>query len=165
MKGGNQYAAHWPLMIEHRLIEKMIKVMKRPAGPHSDRKKPVSSPLIETITDFIRAYADPLSPRQRGRPSFQGARQENNLFRAQEDYRAAVRGPHEGEEAHQNPGRSQPKIQTRGSESSFLSSPIASHALGDLLPKTYRNRGQAFFSAHHGLFHQGRTRTPCSQKE
>ncbi|MBP1737742.1 MAG: hypothetical protein H6Q48_35 [Deltaproteobacteria bacterium] len=46
-----------PLMIEHRLIEKMIKVMKGQldhvqAGNHLD------SSLIETITDFIRAYAD-----------------------------------------------------------------------------------------------------------
>ena len=46
-----------PLMIEHRLIEKMIKVMMHQldlirAGNNVD------SSLIETITDFIRAYAD-----------------------------------------------------------------------------------------------------------
>ncbi|MBS1237970.1 MAG: cation-binding protein, partial [Deltaproteobacteria bacterium] len=46
-----------PLMIEHRLIEKMIKVMKGQLD-HIQTGKPVSSPLIETITDFIRAYAD-----------------------------------------------------------------------------------------------------------
>ena len=46
-----------PLMIEHRLIEKMIKVMKSQLD-RFQAGDPVSSPLIENITDFIRAYAD-----------------------------------------------------------------------------------------------------------
>ena len=46
-----------PLMIEHRLIEKMINVMKGQLD-HIQTGNSVSSPLIETITDFIRAYAD-----------------------------------------------------------------------------------------------------------
>jgi len=46
-----------PLMIEHRLIEKMIKVMKGQMD-HVQAGNLVESSLIETITDFIRAYAD-----------------------------------------------------------------------------------------------------------
>ena len=46
-----------PLMIEHRLIEKMIKVMMHQLD-HVQAGNNVDSSLIETITDFIRAYAD-----------------------------------------------------------------------------------------------------------
>lgn len=46
-----------PMMIEHRLIERMIKVMNR-ALLQAERQKKIDSRLIETATDFIRAYAD-----------------------------------------------------------------------------------------------------------
>jgi hemerythrin-like domain-containing protein len=46
-----------PLMIEHRLIEKMIKVMESKVREMTSSKRP-DSPFIETAVDFIRTYAD-----------------------------------------------------------------------------------------------------------
>jgi len=46
-----------PLMIEHRRIERMIKVMKHALLQAEGRRK-ISPRFIETATDFIRAYAD-----------------------------------------------------------------------------------------------------------
>ena len=46
-----------PLMIEHRLIERMIKLMDK-ALERAEKKKEVNTRFIETATDFIRAYAD-----------------------------------------------------------------------------------------------------------
>jgi hemerythrin-like domain-containing protein len=44
-------------MIEHRLIERMIKLMKEELLRGEEQKK-VNPRFIETVTDFIRAYAD-----------------------------------------------------------------------------------------------------------
>ena len=46
-----------PLMIEHRLIEKMLKAMDREAAKIR-RDKKVDPVLIDTAVDFIRVYAD-----------------------------------------------------------------------------------------------------------
>jgi len=46
-----------PLMIEHRLIERMIEVMKRQLQRWETEGKADSS-FIETAVDFIRTYAD-----------------------------------------------------------------------------------------------------------
>jgi hemerythrin-like domain-containing protein len=46
-----------PLMIEHRLIERMIKAMKQ-ALHHAEKVKEIDPGFIETATDFIRSYAD-----------------------------------------------------------------------------------------------------------
>jgi len=46
-----------PLMIEHRLIERMIKVMRHELLQAEEQKK-IDPRFIETATDFIRAYAD-----------------------------------------------------------------------------------------------------------
>jgi hemerythrin-like domain-containing protein len=46
-----------PMMIEHRLIERMIKVMHR-ALLQAERAKKIDPRFIESATDFIRAYAD-----------------------------------------------------------------------------------------------------------
>jgi hemerythrin-like domain-containing protein len=46
-----------PLMIEHRLIERMIGVMEKEAARIENEKS--ADPLfIETVVDFIRTYAD-----------------------------------------------------------------------------------------------------------
>lgn len=46
-----------PMMIEHRLIERMIKVMNHELLQAEEQKK-INPGFIETATDFIRAYAD-----------------------------------------------------------------------------------------------------------
>jgi len=46
-----------PLMIEHRLIERMIAVMKSELQ-HLEKERKVNSVLIDTAVDFIRTYAD-----------------------------------------------------------------------------------------------------------
>jgi hemerythrin-like domain-containing protein len=46
-----------PLMIEHRLIERMIKVMRQRILQAGERRM-IDPRFIETSTDFIRAYAD-----------------------------------------------------------------------------------------------------------
>jgi hemerythrin-like domain-containing protein len=46
-----------PLMIEHRLIERMIKVMRQKVLQAGERRK-IDPRFIEASTDFIRAYAD-----------------------------------------------------------------------------------------------------------
>ena len=46
-----------PLMIEHRLIERMIKVMKHELLQAEGQQK-IDPRFIETATNFIRAYAD-----------------------------------------------------------------------------------------------------------
>jgi hemerythrin-like domain-containing protein len=46
-----------PLMIEHRLIEKMIELMKHELLQGEEQQK-INPRFIETATDFIRAYAD-----------------------------------------------------------------------------------------------------------
>jgi len=45
------------MMIEHRLIERMIKVMNR-ALLQAEEQRKIDPRFIETATDFIRAYAD-----------------------------------------------------------------------------------------------------------
>jgi hemerythrin-like domain-containing protein len=46
-----------PMMIEHRLIEKMIAVMKK-ALVKAEEEKSVNPVFIEMAVDFIRTYAD-----------------------------------------------------------------------------------------------------------
>ena len=46
-----------PLMIEHRLIERMIEVMRR-ALARSEKTKRINPKFVEVIVDFIRTYAD-----------------------------------------------------------------------------------------------------------
>ncbi len=46
-----------PMMIEHRLIERMIKVMRRELLL-AEKQQKINPRFIETATDFIRAYAD-----------------------------------------------------------------------------------------------------------
>jgi hemerythrin-like domain-containing protein len=46
-----------PLMIEHRLIEKMIKVIKN-ATDRSEQKGTINPEFIDLAVDFIRMYAD-----------------------------------------------------------------------------------------------------------
>ncbi len=46
-----------PLMKEHRLIEKMIKVMESNLASIREEKK-VDPSFIDTVVDFIRTYAD-----------------------------------------------------------------------------------------------------------
>ena len=46
-----------PMMIEHRLIERMIKAMNH-ALLQAEKQKKIDPRFIETATDFIRAYAD-----------------------------------------------------------------------------------------------------------
>jgi hemerythrin-like domain-containing protein len=46
-----------PLMIEHRLIERMIEVMRRELLL-AEKQQKINPRFIETATDFIRAYAD-----------------------------------------------------------------------------------------------------------
>ena len=46
-----------PLMIEHRLIEAMLKAIKRPLG-HVEQTKAIDPYFVDTSVDFIRVYAD-----------------------------------------------------------------------------------------------------------
>jgi hemerythrin-like domain-containing protein len=46
-----------PLMIEHRLIERMIELMKRELQG-TEKEKQVNARFVEAATHFIRAYAD-----------------------------------------------------------------------------------------------------------
>jgi hemerythrin-like domain-containing protein len=46
-----------PLMIEHRLIERMIGVMKKELV-RSEKEKKIEPKFIEMVVDFIRTYAD-----------------------------------------------------------------------------------------------------------
>lgn len=46
-----------PLMIEHRLIERMIALMEKELQ-NAEKEKRVNARFIETATHFIRAYAD-----------------------------------------------------------------------------------------------------------
>jgi hemerythrin-like domain-containing protein len=46
-----------PLMIEHRLIEKMLKVAEQKAIK-MEKQKEMDPVLIDTIVDFIKTYAD-----------------------------------------------------------------------------------------------------------
>jgi len=46
-----------PLMIEHRLIERMIAVMKKELV-RSRKEKKISPKFVEVVVDFIRTYAD-----------------------------------------------------------------------------------------------------------
>ncbi|MFX0069457.1 MAG: hemerythrin domain-containing protein [Candidatus Hodarchaeota archaeon] len=46
-----------PLMIEHRLIERMISLMEEEQQKISERKN-VNPDLIDVVVDFIRTYAD-----------------------------------------------------------------------------------------------------------
>ena len=46
-----------PLMIEHRLIERMIKAMKQ-ALHRAENEKKIDPGFIETAADFIKTYAD-----------------------------------------------------------------------------------------------------------
>ncbi|MFA6448341.1 MAG: hemerythrin domain-containing protein [bacterium] len=48
-----------PLMIEHRLIEKMIALMKSEAAKIGETKR-AGVKLIDTAIDFVRTYADAL---------------------------------------------------------------------------------------------------------
>jgi hemerythrin-like domain-containing protein len=48
-----------PLMIEHRLIEKMIALMKAEVAKIGETKK-ADAKFIDTAVDFIRTYADAL---------------------------------------------------------------------------------------------------------
>lgn len=49
--------ARGPLMIEHRLIERMISFIKN-ALPQIELTNKVNPVLVDTIVDFIRTYAD-----------------------------------------------------------------------------------------------------------
>lgn len=49
--------AVYPLMIEHRLIERMISVLRSELGHISDAKNP-NLVLVDAAVDFIRTYAD-----------------------------------------------------------------------------------------------------------
>ncbi|MDA8162035.1 MAG: hemerythrin domain-containing protein [Desulfobacteraceae bacterium] len=49
--------ARAPLMIEHRLIERMIAVIKQNL-PQIEKEEKIDPIFIDTITDFIRTYAD-----------------------------------------------------------------------------------------------------------
>jgi hemerythrin-like domain-containing protein len=46
-----------PLMIEHRLIEKMIRIAETKAG-QMEKTKEGDPRLVEAVVDFIRTYAD-----------------------------------------------------------------------------------------------------------
>lgn len=46
-----------PLMIEHRLIEKMIEIIKNKI-PEIKKTKKIDPVFIDTVVDFIRIYAD-----------------------------------------------------------------------------------------------------------
>ena len=46
-----------PLMIEHRLIERMIEVMKKELL-RSGKEKKINPKFVEMVVDFIRTYAD-----------------------------------------------------------------------------------------------------------
>ena len=46
-----------PLMIEHRLIERMIKILDRSLRK-MEREKELDLNFIDTLVDFIRTYAD-----------------------------------------------------------------------------------------------------------
>ncbi|MBW1785105.1 MAG: hemerythrin domain-containing protein [Deltaproteobacteria bacterium] len=45
------------LMIEHRLIERMIEIVKQVVS-HIEHEKKVDPVLVDTVVDFIRIYAD-----------------------------------------------------------------------------------------------------------
>ncbi len=46
-----------PLMIEHRLIERMIALLKK-EGDRIEREKDIHAGLLETAIDFIRTYVE-----------------------------------------------------------------------------------------------------------
>lgn len=46
-----------PLMVEHRLIEKMLKIIGKELAVIKEKRK-VNSVFIDTAVDFIRTYAD-----------------------------------------------------------------------------------------------------------
>jgi hemerythrin-like domain-containing protein len=56
-KGGTTMQARGPLMIEHRLIERMISVIKGVLAK-SESEHEVDPLFVDTAVDFIRVYAD-----------------------------------------------------------------------------------------------------------
>ena len=60
-----------PLMIEHRLIERMLEVVRNQIS-FIDRTNAIDSVFIDTTVDFIRNLCRPHSPRQGGRYHVQG---------------------------------------------------------------------------------------------
>jgi hemerythrin-like domain-containing protein len=55
--GGNSMLPIGPLMIEHRLIEKMITVIQREIK-NSEQQKKINPEFVDLAVDFIRTYAD-----------------------------------------------------------------------------------------------------------
>ena len=49
--------ARAPLMIEHRLIERMVAIIKRTLS-QIEKEKKIDPVFIDTTVDFIRIYAD-----------------------------------------------------------------------------------------------------------
>ena len=62
-----------PLMIEHRLIERMISLMAKERDRMEASKKADPS-FIDTVVDFIRTYATLLSWKRR-KHTFQGIKE------------------------------------------------------------------------------------------
>ncbi len=57
MSEGDNMLPIGPLMIEHRLIEKMIALLKK-EGDRVEREKDIHAGFLETAIDFIRTYVD-----------------------------------------------------------------------------------------------------------
>jgi hemerythrin-like domain-containing protein len=57
MSGGDRMLPVGPLMIEHRLIERMIALIKQEVD-RIEREKDIHAGLLETAIDFIRTYVD-----------------------------------------------------------------------------------------------------------
>ena len=57
MKGELKMQARGPLMIEHRLIERMLSIIKN-VLVEIEAKKKVDPVFVDTAVDFIRVYAD-----------------------------------------------------------------------------------------------------------
>jgi hemerythrin-like domain-containing protein len=56
-KGDNKMQARGPLMIEHRLIERMISIIQDALTDIASTKK-VDPIFVDTVVDFVRVYAD-----------------------------------------------------------------------------------------------------------
>ena len=67
-----------PLMIEHRLIERMITLIKQKLNQIESTNQ-VDPLFIDTVVDFIKFYAKSSSSWERGGHSLQGTFKQTNV--------------------------------------------------------------------------------------
>jgi len=136
-----------PLMIEHRLIERMIALLRKEVDG-IERGKDIHAGFLDTAIDFIRTYVD------RGHHG----KEEEILYRKLEKKPLSVDHRRILGEILEEHGRGKSKIFQWGQRIV-----IADHQRGPVSRRVvsapYRQRGPSFLSALHGVFQSGRKRS------